>query len=183
MEFSYPSLEGINLASTYSGPFILLRYLDSRYKGSVPRYPCGHKTNKLSIIRPPKVLLGVLRKRGFLADVGVTADVVVFDRDKVLIRVRGHRERTLCPQCFFTKLLQSLDPICPYCRKRIHDNDKVFLARYSDLGIAQKRLVKALKVKHDGLSWVLCCCKGKKKIPNSQVYYSWQADLRRLKRL
>ncbi len=180
MELSYPSLEGINLAGTYSGPFILLKFLDKEYNGVVPKYPCGHKTNKVSIIRPPKVLIAHLRKRGVLADVGVTTDVVVFDRDRILMRVVGHRERSLCPQCFFAKILQNLDPVCPYCRKRIHDNDKVFLARYSDLGISQKKVTKALKVKHDGLSWALCCCAGKKSMPDIAKMYFWRSAERKL---
>ncbi len=181
MEFSYPSLEGLNTPAKYSGPLEVLSYLDVTQNGYLTRYPCGHKAARCTVIRPPKTLYKALARRGLLGAVGVFEDVVVFDLNRMQM-VAGHRERQLCPRCFFGHLLGKLDPTCPICGMRIRHGSKVWLMRYSSLAWAEKRKVKSLKVKHDSIIWAMICCETGSRDACLRQVYVWDGRSRSLNR-
>jgi len=158
MELSFPALEGLNSPGKYSGPLGILSFLDVSKNGFLTKYPCGHRAARCLVIRPSKVLFKALQRRGLLGCVGNFDDVVIFDLDRIKGRVLGHREMDLCPICFYSKLLSELAPTCPFCGKMIGDGSRVWLVRYSVLNQRQRSRIKSLKVKHDSISWAMCCC-------------------------
>jgi hypothetical protein len=177
MELSHPSLKGINTPK-YTGPFTLLSFLDVYYQGGAFKYSCGHKAARNSIFRPPKVLQKALDNRGLLATLINYDDVVLFDPERMKGRVSGHREKKLCPHCFFEKLLNQLDPTCPFCRKRMHHKDSVWLVRHSVLNLRQRRLIKPLKVKHEDVTWAVCCCSTAEVSDVFQEDFTWDSKSR-----
>lgn len=181
MELSYPSLEGLNTPAKYSGPLRVLSYLDVTQKGYLTRYPCGHKAARCTVIRPPKTLYKALARRDLLATVGVFENVVVFDLNRMQ-RVAGHRERELCPRCFFSRLFAELDPTCPICGMRIRHGSKVWLMRYSSFALAEKCKVKSLKVKHDSIIWAMVCCEAGNVDTRLKQVYVWDGRSRSLNR-
>jgi hypothetical protein len=107
-------------------------------------------------------------------------EVVVFDVERMYHGLYGHRETELCPACFFDRLLNELDPVCPYCKRRIHNGERVWLVRYGELNLDQRHLIKVVKIKHDGFSWAMCCCSRAKKTAEYPTSYIWNAHTREL---
>ncbi|MDF1497248.1 MAG: hypothetical protein P1P90_04260 [Patescibacteria group bacterium] len=180
MEISYPALEGINSPKQYAGPIVLLSFLDVYFKGGFPKYSCGHKAARAFVFRAPKVLYGALKKRELLASLMTYEDVVLFDPEGSKGRILGHREIALCPQCFFEKLLHELDPTCPYCKRRIGHGQNVWLVRYGELNLEQRRFIKVLKAKHEGYSWAVCCCSSADPREVMQSRFVWNGKSRTL---
>ncbi len=180
MELGYPALEGINSPKQYSGPIVLLSYLDTQYGGGMPKYPCGHKAARTAMYRVPKVLFGALQKRELLASLPTHHDVILFDIERNKLGVRGHREINKCPQCFFEKLLDELDPTCPYCKRRLRHGQNVWLVRYSESSLTQRHLIKVIKAKYDGFSWAVCCCTNAKPTDVYEKKFVWNGDSRSL---
>ncbi|MFZ6015003.1 MAG: hypothetical protein ACOYUZ_01465 [Patescibacteria group bacterium] len=162
MEISFPVLDKIN-AKDYGGPIKLLSFLDTSATDALianypSKYPCGHRDPKKMVFRPPKVLMPWLRAGGLLADLTVFKNVVVFDLQVSELFLAGHRERKLCPQCFFKKALDELAPTCPICRQRLHNGQRVQLVKYEILNIAQKKTIKHLRVNGGRAGYAVCCC-------------------------
>jgi hypothetical protein len=135
---------------------------------------------RVALFRAPKVLVGVLGKKELLARLGTYENVVLFDPERLKGRVYGHREVNLCPQCFFEKVLNDLDPTCPFCKKRIRDGGRVWLVRYTALNFAERHLIKVLKAKYQGFFWAVCCCSGAKPSDMAPKRFRWNSTSRNL---
>ncbi len=158
----FPALESLD---KQGGLFVLLSRLEYMNGRSRPRYSCGHGGDLVNIYRPPQALLAPLAKRNLLASTGIFEDVVVFDHYSLISRVYGHREKQICPKCFFEKLILEVGPLCPVCRKIIRKGSRVTLFELKETDKRRwSSLAKVMFVMEAKREWVLTCCglKGRK---------------------